>query len=86
LTCGSLASSGVVLAVYNFTDFDKQVGAGAEILIYTLNIKTLQSGRNSVKELFGAPNVSICDMKCIFLVNTALQSYLVCNYIFLLSC
>ncbi|CAN6304596.1 unnamed protein product [Urochloa humidicola] len=24
LTCGSLASSGVVLAVYNFTDFDKQ--------------------------------------------------------------
>lgn len=29
LTCGSLASSGVVLAVYNFTDFDKQVSAGA---------------------------------------------------------
>ena len=28
LTCGSLASSGVVLAVYNFTDFDKQVGSG----------------------------------------------------------
>ena len=27
LTCGSLASSGVVLAVYNFTDFDKQVCA-----------------------------------------------------------
>jgi hypothetical protein len=26
LTCGSLASSGVVLAVYNYTDFDKQVG------------------------------------------------------------
>ena len=25
LTCGSLASSGVVLAVYNFTDFDRQV-------------------------------------------------------------
>ena len=25
LTCGSLASSGVVLAVYNFTDFDLQV-------------------------------------------------------------
>ncbi|AQK64654.1 putative serine protease EDA2 [Zea mays] len=25
LTCGSLASSGVVLAVYNYTDFDKQV-------------------------------------------------------------
>lgn len=25
LTCGSLASSAVVLAVYNFTEFDKQV-------------------------------------------------------------
>lgn len=25
LTCGSLASSGVVLAVYNFTEFDEQV-------------------------------------------------------------
>jgi hypothetical protein len=30
LTCGSLASSGVVLAVHNFTDFDKQVCAYAE--------------------------------------------------------
>ncbi|KAG2547913.1 hypothetical protein PVAP13_9KG139100 [Panicum virgatum] len=29
LTCGSLASSGVVLAVYNFTDFDKQIGDSA---------------------------------------------------------
>lgn len=27
LTCGSLASSGVVLAIHNFTDFDKQVSA-----------------------------------------------------------
>lgn len=25
LTCGSLASSAVVLAVYNFTEFDQQV-------------------------------------------------------------
>ncbi|TKY55875.1 serine protease EDA2 [Spatholobus suberectus] len=32
LTCGSLASSAVVLAVYNFTDYDRQIGesAGAE--------------------------------------------------------
>eukprot|EP00252_Welwitschia_mirabilis_P017966 TRINITY_DN40099_c0_g1_i1.p1 TRINITY_DN40099_c0_g1~~TRINITY_DN40099_c0_g1_i1.p1 ORF type:complete len:490 (+),score=73.40 TRINITY_DN40099_c0_g1_i1:106-1575(+) len=29
LACGSLASSGVVLAVYNFTDFDVQVGESA---------------------------------------------------------
>ncbi|KHN41677.1 Putative serine protease EDA2 [Glycine soja] len=32
LTCGSLASSAVVLAVYNFTEYDQQIGesAGAE--------------------------------------------------------
>ncbi|CAJ1942415.1 unnamed protein product [Sphenostylis stenocarpa] len=29
LTCGSLASSAVVLAVYNFTEFDRQVGESA---------------------------------------------------------
>ncbi|XVF15870.1 hypothetical protein REPUB_Repub09cG0193400 [Reevesia pubescens] len=29
LTCGSLASSAVVLAVYNFTEFDKQIGESA---------------------------------------------------------
>ncbi|RYR10761.1 hypothetical protein Ahy_B05g079241 isoform C [Arachis hypogaea] len=29
LTCGSLASSAVVLAVYNFTEFDQQVGESA---------------------------------------------------------
>jgi len=28
LTCGSLASSAVVLTVYNFTEFDEQVGIG----------------------------------------------------------
>ena len=28
LTCGSLASSAVVLAVYNFTEFDQQVKIG----------------------------------------------------------
>jgi hypothetical protein len=39
LTCGSLASSGVVLAVYNFTDFDKQVseGAGPDLCIKSYN-------------------------------------------------
>ncbi|XP_068465657.1 probable serine protease EDA2 isoform X1 [Phaseolus vulgaris] len=29
LTCGSLASSAVVLAVYNFTEFDQQIGESA---------------------------------------------------------
>lgn len=40
LTCGSLASSGVVLAVYNFTDFDKQVsaGAGTNLCIKSYNV------------------------------------------------
>ncbi|VAH17273.1 unnamed protein product [Triticum turgidum subsp. durum] len=61
LTCGSLASSGVVLAVYNFTDFDKQIGESAgpeckEALqeVTRLVDGQLQSGHNSVKELFGA--------------------------------
>ncbi|KAM0836295.1 hypothetical protein ACQ4PT_062434 [Festuca glaucescens] len=61
LTCGSLASSGVVLAVYNFTDFDKQVGesAGPECkaaLQETTRVvdEQLQSDSHSVKALFGA--------------------------------
>ncbi|KAM0839644.1 hypothetical protein ACQ4PT_060176 [Festuca glaucescens] len=61
LTCGSLASSGVVLAVYNFTDFDKQIGESAgpeckEALQETTRLVDgqLQSGSNSVKQQFGA--------------------------------
>ncbi|CAN6282506.1 unnamed protein product [Urochloa humidicola] len=61
LTCGSLASSGVVLAVYNFTDFDKQIGdsAGPECKealqeVTRLVDIQLQCGSNSVKQLFGA--------------------------------
>ncbi|XP_020263777.1 probable serine protease EDA2 isoform X2 [Asparagus officinalis] len=61
LTCGSLASSAVVLAVYNFTEFDKQVGesAGAECKpvlqeITALVEERLLSDRKAVKDLFGA--------------------------------
>uniref|UniRef100_J3N417 Serine carboxypeptidase S28 family protein n=1 Tax=Oryza brachyantha TaxID=4533 RepID=J3N417_ORYBR len=61
LTCGSLASSGVVLAVYNFTDFDKQVGesAGPECkaaLQETTRLvdEQLRVDSYSVKALFGA--------------------------------
>ncbi|KAJ0971071.1 hypothetical protein J5N97_019030 [Dioscorea zingiberensis] len=61
LTCGSLASSAVVLAVYNFTEFDKQIGesAGPECKaalqeITELVERRLQSDRGSVKALFGA--------------------------------
>ncbi|KXG38194.1 probable serine protease EDA2 [Sorghum bicolor] len=61
LTCGSLASSGVVLAVYNYTDFDKQVGESAgpqckAILqeITELVDEQLRLDSHSVKTLFGA--------------------------------
>ncbi|OEL18499.1 putative serine protease EDA2 [Dichanthelium oligosanthes] len=61
LTCGSLASSGVVHAVYNYTDFDKQVGesAGPECkaaLQETTRLveQQLLSDSRSVKTLFGA--------------------------------
>ncbi|KAK9165267.1 hypothetical protein Scep_000458 [Stephania cephalantha] len=61
LTCGSLASSAVVLAVYNFTDFDKQIGesAGPECKtalqeITKLVEEKLATDRAAVKALFGA--------------------------------
>ncbi|KAL8473770.1 hypothetical protein ACS0TY_029899 [Phlomoides rotata] len=61
LTCGSLASSGVVLAVYNFTEFDKQVGesAGPECKavlqeITSLVDQRLESNGNELKALFNA--------------------------------
>ncbi|KMZ68132.1 Serine carboxypeptidase S28 family protein [Zostera marina] len=64
LTCGSLASSAVVLAVYNFTEFDKQVGesAGAEckeILqeITSLVEEQLLYDEKAIKRLFGAESL-----------------------------
>nr|CAD1836318.1 unnamed protein product [Ananas comosus var. bracteatus] len=65
LTCGSLASSGVVLAVYNFTEFDQQIGvsAGAECKAVLQEItrlveEQLQSDGRSVKSLFSASMLS----------------------------
>ncbi|EMS55557.1 putative serine protease EDA2 [Triticum urartu] len=65
LTCGSLASSGVVLAVYNFTDFDKQVGesAGPQCKaalqeITRLVDEQLRLDSHSVKALFGADSLT----------------------------
>ncbi|KAF5183658.1 Serine protease [Thalictrum thalictroides] len=61
LTCGSLASSAVVLAVYNFTEFDKQIGVSAgpdckatlqEITKLVEN--ELFTDKKAVKALFGA--------------------------------
>ncbi|RLN19459.1 putative serine protease EDA2 isoform X1 [Panicum miliaceum] len=61
LTCGSLASSGVVRAVYNYTDFDRQVGESAgpdckAALQETTRLveQQLLSDSRSVKTLFGA--------------------------------
>ncbi|KAG9442936.1 hypothetical protein H6P81_018790 [Aristolochia fimbriata] len=61
LTCGSLASSAVVLAIYNYTDFDKQVGesAGPDCKaalqeVTKLVEERLGSNEKAVKDLFGA--------------------------------
>ncbi|KAJ3690305.1 hypothetical protein LUZ61_019469 [Rhynchospora tenuis] len=66
LTCGSLASSAVVQAVYNFTDFDKQIGesAGPEckaVLQEVTNIvdRQLESNNQNIKSLFGAATLKI---------------------------
>ncbi|KAG6399671.1 hypothetical protein SASPL_141152 [Salvia splendens] len=65
LTCGSLASSGVVLAVYNFTKFDEQVGesAGPECKavlqeITSLVEQRLESNQKELKKLFNASKLS----------------------------
>ncbi|XP_078447905.1 putative serine protease EDA2 isoform X2 [Wolffia australiana] len=64
LTCGSLASSAVVQAVYNFIDFDKQIGesAGPECKavlqeITALVDEQLLSNRENVKNMFGASEI-----------------------------
>ncbi|MCL7027547.1 hypothetical protein MKW94_009298 [Papaver nudicaule] len=60
-TCGSLASSAVVQAVYNFTDYDKQIGESAgpdckSALQETTKLveEKLASDKTAVKRLFGA--------------------------------
>jgi len=81
LTCGSLASSGVVLAVYNFTDFDKQVGesAGPECksaLQETTKLveEQLQSDSRSVKVLFGEQTLENDDF-LFFLADVAAMTF-----------
>lgn len=61
LTCGSLASSAVVLAVYNFTEFDQQIGVSAgpecKAVIQETNqlIETrMASNKKALKTLFYA--------------------------------
>lgn len=64
LVCGSLASSAVVQAVYNFTEFDQQIGvsAGPECKAILQEItqlvdQRLASDAKAVKRLFGASEV-----------------------------
>ncbi|WOL07568.1 putative serine protease EDA2 [Canna indica] len=77
LTCGSLASSGVVLAIYNFTGFDQQVGdsAGPECksalqeITYIIDEQLKVDGK-SVKSLFGASKLKN-DVDFLFLLADA---------------
>ncbi|XP_038702915.1 probable serine protease EDA2 isoform X2 [Tripterygium wilfordii] len=69
LTCGSLASSAVVLAVYNFTEFDQQIGVSAgpeckaalqEITqLVEKQLESTESDRKAIKSLFGASELDI---------------------------
>ncbi|MBA0653460.1 hypothetical protein Goklo_020632 [Gossypium klotzschianum] len=82
LTCGSLASSGVVLAVYNYTDFDKQVGesAGPECKAVLQEItelvdRSLESNRKELKKQFGAAELEIDGDFLYFLADAAVIAF-----------
>ncbi|XP_043714002.1 probable serine protease EDA2 [Telopea speciosissima] len=82
LTCGSLASSAVVLAVYNFTDFDKQIGesAGADCKaalqeVTKLVDEKLVSEGKAVKTLFGAAELKIDGDFLFFLADAAVIAF-----------
>ncbi|EPS71238.1 hypothetical protein M569_03521, partial [Genlisea aurea] len=78
LTCGSIASSAVVLAVYNFAEFDQQVGesAGPECKsvlqeITRLVDQKLSSNSRTVKALFNASQLHIDGDFLYFLADAA---------------
>ncbi|KAK6258238.1 hypothetical protein SCA6_012712 [Theobroma cacao] len=82
LTCGSLASSAVVLAVYNFTEFDKQIGesAGPECkaaLQETTQLvdQRLPSNGKELKTLFGAAELEIDGDFLYFLADAAVIAF-----------
>uniref|UniRef100_A0A6N2LB34 Serine carboxypeptidase S28 family protein n=1 Tax=Salix viminalis TaxID=40686 RepID=A0A6N2LB34_SALVM len=88
LTCGSLASSAVVLAVYNYSEFDQQIGesAGAECkaaLQETTQLveERLASNKKAVKTLFGAAGLEIDGDFLYFLADAA--AIAVCDFIFI---
>ncbi|XVE82521.1 hypothetical protein DITRI_Ditri16bG0011600 [Diplodiscus trichospermus] len=82
LTCGSLASSAVVLAVYNFTEFDKQVGesAGAECKAALQEVtqvvdQRLTSNKKELKKQFGAAELEIDGDFLYFLADAAVIAF-----------
>ncbi|KAK8685728.1 hypothetical protein V6N13_124764 [Hibiscus sabdariffa] len=82
LTCGSLASSGVVLAVYNYTEFDKQVGesAGPECKaalqeITELVDRSLESNGKELRKQFGATELEIDGDFLYFLADAAVVAF-----------
>ncbi|KAK9285099.1 hypothetical protein L1049_024284 [Liquidambar formosana] len=82
LTCGSLASSAVVLAVYNFTEFDQQIGesAGAECkaaLQETTQLveQRLTTNGKALKSLFGAAELKIDSDFLYFLADAAVIAF-----------
>ncbi|KAI3989122.1 hypothetical protein MKX01_033158 [Papaver californicum] len=82
LTCGSLASSAVVQAVYNFTDFDKQIGESAgpdckSALQETTKLveEKLASDKIAVKTLFGAAQLKNDGDFLYFLADAAVTAF-----------
>ncbi|KAK4262095.1 hypothetical protein QN277_027702 [Acacia crassicarpa] len=82
LTCGSLASSAVVLSVYNFTEFDQQVGesAGAECKTALQETTKLVEQRlaedgKKLKSLFGAADLEIDGDFMYFLADAAATAF-----------
>ncbi|KAH9625981.1 hypothetical protein KSS87_008660, partial [Heliosperma pusillum] len=82
LTCGSLASSAVVLAVYNFTEFDQQIGisAGPECKaalqeITQLVEERLKANEKEIKSLFGASELKVDGDFLFFLADAAVMAF-----------
>lgn len=82
LTCGSLASSAVVLAVYNFTEFDQQIGvsAGPECKAVLQEVtqlveERLKSNEKELKSAFGASELKIDEDFMYFLADAAVIAF-----------
>lgn len=82
LVCGSLASSAVVQAVYNFTEFDQQIGvsAGPECKAILQEItqlvdQRLASNADAVKKLFGASELKSDGDFLYFLADAAVMPF-----------